>query len=230
MLVRDWMSKDVVTIDEDESMDQAVRILKEKRIKTLPVMKQNKIVGILTDRDLKKASASDATSLDIHELLYLMTKIKVKHIMSKPVITVPDDFTVEETAQVLLENRISGVPVLNPKGEIVGMITQNDLFKVIVSLTGIRKKGLQFAVLVDDRPGSIKEIADIIRAFGGRMLSILTSYEEAPEGKRKVYMRMHSIDREKIEQLKSAIRQKARLVYLVDHRNNIREISDPAAG
>ena len=165
----------------------------------LPVMKKGKLVGIVTDRDLKKASASDATTLEIHELLYLLTKIKVKDIMTRDVITVPPNYTVEETAQVLLKNKISGAPVVDADGQLVGTITQTDLFRVLISLTGVGNGGIQFGFQVEDRPGSIKEVADVIRSYGGRMVSILSSYDEVPEGYRKVYIRMRSIERSKLQ-------------------------------
>jgi acetoin utilization protein AcuB len=104
MLVKNWMSKNVITVDVNDSMQDAMKNLKEHDIRMLPVMKKGKLVGIITDRDLKKASASDATTLEVHELLYLLMKIKVKDIMTRDVITVPPDYTVEETAQVLQKN------------------------------------------------------------------------------------------------------------------------------
>lgn len=224
MLVKNWMSEKVITIEENESMNDAIKLLKEHNIRMLPVMKKGKLVGIVTDRDLKRASASDATTLDVHELVYLMSKIKVKHLMTGEVITVSFDFTVEETAEVLLSNKISGVPVVNHQGELMGIITQADLFKVMIALTGIGKKGIQFAFQQEDQPGSIKELADIIRKHGGRMVSILTSYEEAPEGYRKVYIRVHQIDRNKLPEIQKELREKATMLYMVDHRENKREL------
>ena len=109
MLVANWMSKNIITIDENDSMQDAMKLLKAHDIRMLPVMKKGKLVGIVTDRDLKRASASDATSLEIHELLYLLTRVKGKDIMTKKVITVPPDFTVEETALVFQKNKISGI-------------------------------------------------------------------------------------------------------------------------
>jgi acetoin utilization protein AcuB len=109
------MSKDVITVDEKDSMQDAMKHLKEHDIRMLPVMKKGKLVGIVADRDLKKASASDAATLEVHELLYLLTKIKVKDIMTRDVITVPPDYTVEETAQVLQKNRISDGPGVGPR-------------------------------------------------------------------------------------------------------------------
>jgi acetoin utilization protein AcuB len=224
MLVKNWMSKNVVTIDVNDSMQHAMRLLKEHDIRMLPVMRKGKLVGIVTDRDLKKASASDATTLDVHELLYLLTKIKVKDIMTRDPITVPPDYTVEETARVLLDNKISGAPVVDQKGKVIGTITQTDIFKVLIALTGIGQGGIQFGFQVEDRPGSIKEVADVIREFGGRMVSILSSYDGVPDGYRRVYIRMHSIERKQLQKLKDRLSEKAPLLYMIDHRQNQREI------
>ena len=224
MLVKNWMSKNIITVDVNDSMQDAMKQLKEHNVRMLPVMKKGKLTGIITDRDLKRASASDATTLEVHELLYLLTKIKVKDIMTRDVITVPPDFTVEETAQVLQKNKISGAPVVDADGKLVGTITQTDLFEVLISLTGVGNGGMQFGLQVEDRPGSIKEVADIIRIYGGRMVSILTSYDDVPEGYRKVYIRMRSIERSKYKKLIQELESKAGLLYMVDHTENIREI------
>ncbi|MGD8259089.1 MAG: CBS and ACT domain-containing protein [Desulfobacterales bacterium] len=224
MLVKNWMSKNVITVDRNDSMQDAIKLLKEYKIRMLPVMKKGKLVGIVTDRDLKKASASDATTLEVHELLYLLTKIKVKDIMTKDPITVPPDYTAEETAQVLLKNKISGAPVVDKSGNVVGTITQTDLFRVLISLTGIESGGIQFGFQIEDRPGSIKKVADIIRTYGGRMVSILSSYDEVPEGYRKVYIRMRKIQRSELQRLVQELESIAGLLYIVDHTENNREI------
>jgi acetoin utilization protein AcuB len=224
MLVKNWMSKNVVTVDADDSMQHAVSLMKEHRIRLLPVLKKGKLVGVVTDRDLKRASPSDATTLDVHELLYLVSKIKVKDVMSKKPITVPEDFTVEETAEVLLQNKISGLPVVDSKHNVVGVIAQDDLFKVLMILTGLGKRGVQFAFQLEDRPGSIKEVTDIIRAHGGRLASILSSQEQAPAGYRKVYVRAYDIDRARLPELQRELRAQATMLYVVDHRENRREI------
>jgi acetoin utilization protein AcuB len=223
MLVKNWMSKPAITIDADASMHDAIKLLKDHNIKMLPVMEKGNLVGIVTDRDIKRASASDATSLEIHELLYLISKIKIREIMTKDPITVPQDYTVEETAEILLKHNISGVPVVDQFSDVIGTITQNDIFRILISLTGAEKRGIQFGVEVEDRPGSTKEVTDIIREYGGRMASILTSYNMAPEGYRRVYIRMYGIDRFKINKLKEAIGEKASLLYLIDRREVHRE-------
>jgi len=224
MLVRNWMTQNVIMVDANDSVMDATKKLKENDIRRLPVTRKGKLVGIVTDRDLKRASASDATTLEVHELLYLISKIKVKEIMTKNPITVPFDFTVEETAEVLMKNKISGVPVLNGRNQISGIITQDDLFRAMISLTGLKSRGIQFAVQIEDRPGSIKEVADILRKYGGRMASILSSYDRVQKGYRKAYIRMYEIDRLRIPQLKEELKRKATLLYIVDLRENIREV------
>lgn len=224
MLVKNWMNKDVITVDANESMLEAINLLKKHGIRTLPVMRDNELVGVVTDRDLKRASASDATTLEVHELLYLLSKIKVNEVMSRTLITVPFDYTLEEAAETLLKNKISGVPVVDHDGRVAGIITQTDLFRSILSVTGLKKRGVHFAFLLEDRPGSIKEVADVIREFGGRMSSILSSYERAPEEYRHVYIRMYGVDRNRMQELVKRLREKATVLYMVDHRENRREI------
>jgi len=224
MLVKNWMSKTVITADVNDGMNKVMDLMKEHNIGMVPVMKKGKLVGVVTDRDLKRSSASDATTLEIHELLFLISKIRVKDIMTKDPITVPFDFTVEEAAEVLMKNRISGAPVTDQKGQIVGTITKGDLFRVLISLTGVGKRGIQFAFQVEDLPGTIKDVCDIIRHYGGRMVSILSSYEHVPKGYRKVFIRMYGVERDKLPQLEADIRKKATLLYVVDHRENRREI------
>ncbi len=223
MLVKNWMNRSVITIDANDSMENATKLLKQHDIRMLPAMKNGKVVGVVTDRDLKRASASDATSLEIHELNYLLSTIKVKEIMTKDPITVPWDYTAEETAEVLLKHKISGVPVVDHYEQMVGIITKSDLFRIIISLTGVERGGIQFGIQVEDRPGSIKEITDMIRKYGGRIASILTSYNMAPEGFRRVYIRMFGIDRFRLPALKEAIAQKVNLLYMVDHQDKGRK-------
>ena len=224
MLVKNWMSKEVITVEADDSMQSAIFTLQEHKIKILPVLKQGKLVGIITDRDLKKASPSDATTLDMHELMYLISKVRVGDIMEKKVITIQPDLTIEEAAAILLENRISGLPVLDENNQLVGVITQNDIFRAIISLTGMGKKGVQFAVRFRDMPGPIKETRELISNYGARTASILSSGENAPQGYLNVYFRIYDLERDKLPSLITEIQKKGVLLYLVDHRKETRTI------
>lgn len=224
MLVKDWMSRKVVTVNVNDSMQHAINRLMEHDISMMPVMEDGKLVGIVTDRDLKRASPSDAVMLDIQRILYLLSKLEVGAIMSRYPITLSPDHTMEEAAEIMLTNKISGCPVLDESSHIVGMLTKNDIFRAMMSLTGLSHRGIQFGFLLDDRPGSIKEVTDVLRTFGARLVSILSSYEQAPEGFRHVYVRAFNIDRETLENLKEELKKKTKMLYVVDHRENQREI------
>jgi acetoin utilization protein AcuB len=222
MLVKYWMKKDVVTVDVGDSMHNAINLMKQHKIAILPVTKKGRLVGVVSDRDIKRASASDATSLDIHELIYLLSQIKIGDIMTKDPITVPPDYTIEETASILLIHNISGVPVVQDE-RVVGLITQLDMFRALISLSGLEKRGVQFAFRLPDSPGSIKEVTDIIRNYGGRLVSILTSYERAPAGFRNVYVRAYDMNREVVPKLLEELREKTEVLYMVDLRDDKRE-------
>ncbi|MBW1649344.1 MAG: CBS domain-containing protein [Deltaproteobacteria bacterium] len=224
MIVKYWMNREIITADINASMQDAINLLKENNIRRLPIMKKGSLVGIVTDKDLLKASASDANGLDIHEILYLMSRIKIKDIMTKYPIVVPFDYTVQEAAEILLEKKISGLPVVDHNKKLIGIITQSDIFKVLISISGIKNRGISFAFQIEDRPGSIKDIADIIREYNGRIVSILTSYEKVLKGFRRVYIHVYNIDRTRIEDITEKIKEKTTLFYIIDHKTDKREI------
>lgn len=229
MLVRNFMTRKVITVDADDSMQKAIDLLKTHRINMMPVVEYGRLVGVISDRDLKRASASDATDLAVHELKYLLNKIKVRDIMTPRVISVPPDFTIEETAEVLLQHDISGAPVIDHRGELVGIITRDDLFRALINLSGLAKRGIQFAFQVEDKPGNIKELTDIIREAGGRIASVLSSADQVQEGRRNVYIRTYDLPRERLPELIKTLQSKATMLYMVDHRENIRQIFSPQA-
>ena len=146
--------------------------------------------------------------------------------MTRDPVTVPWNYTVGEAAEMLLKHDISGVPVIDRHGRLVGIITKGDLFRALVPLTGAGKKGVQFALRVRDRRGAIKEITDMVREYGGRIKSVLTEYEHATQGFINVYLRTYGIDRKELQTLTKKILEKATIRYLVDHRENIREFYD----
>ena len=167
MLVKYWMTREVITVSPGDSMKRAMDLIKKHQIHQLPVMKDGKIIGMLSDGDLKRASASDATTLDVHELIYLLDKIKVSELMSKPAITIPIDYTIEEAAEILQKHKIAALPIATEDGGLQGIITQNDLFQALVALTGLQDRGVHIAIMLEDRPGSIMEVRAV------RVMSIL---------------------------------------------------------
>jgi acetoin utilization protein AcuB len=199
MLVKDWMSKNPITITDETSMMKAIHLMKQNRFRRLPVLQEGRLVGIVSDRDLKEASPSKATTLDVHELYYLLSELQVKDIMTRDPITVAPDDTVEHAAQVMLENTISGVPVVDDQEEVVGILTQSDVFRAFMHITGILQGGVQFALRLEDKPGLIKEVVDLLRSKGARFVSLLTSYTSAQEGYRDIYLRVKNLSPEAIE-------------------------------
>lgn len=224
MLVKDWMHTNVITLDVADTMQHAINVSMENRINMMPVLEDGKLVGIVTDRDLKRASPSDAAMLDMQQVLYHLSRLEVGAIMTRYPITVPIDHTIEEAAEVFMTRKISGAPIVDSHGNMQGIITKNDLFKAMIALTGLSKRGVQFGFLLEDRPGSIKEITDVIRDYGARLVSILSTYEKAPEGYRYVYIRAFKINRDKFTALVKELQAKAKMVYMVDHKKNKREI------
>lgn len=188
MFVSDWMTRKVITIAPDSSMSDAVKLMKEKKIKHIPVIKDEKLKGIISDRDIREFSPSKATSLDVYELHYLLATTKVKELMKTGVFTITTDSPIEEAAMLMYDNSIGSLPVIE-NGRVAGIISDRDIFRVLVDITGIRHGGHRVAVTVEDRAGSVREVADIIRKHGFSLQSILTSYEKAAKGFRNVVIR-----------------------------------------
>ncbi|KMY67688.1 membrane protein [Desulfocarbo indianensis] len=205
MLVKDWMTADPITVGPDTSVMKASQLMKENNIRRLPVLDNSgKLIGIVSDRDLKEASPSKATTLDVHELYYLLSELKVKDIMSRKVFGIKPMDTVEKAAVIMLENKVTGLPVLDD-GKVVGILSEGDVFRVLTSITGIYRGGTVFSFVLEDRPGSIKEVADVIRKHGGRMVSILTSYDMCEEGTRKVAIRIADMPQDKLAGLEKEL-------------------------
>ena len=131
-LARDWMTREVVVVAPETTLPEAHRLMNDNQIRRLPVVKDGQLVGIVTHGDVRGAAASDATSLSIWELQYLIAKIEVKEIMTPDPIIISHDATIGEAAQVMLDYKISGLPVVDSDGKLVGIITESDIFRIVV--------------------------------------------------------------------------------------------------
>lgn len=130
--VSEWMSSPAITVAPDTPLKSAHQIMKDRRVRRLPVVARGRLVGILTIGDIREASPSDATSLSVWELNYLWDQLKVEQVMTKSVVTVTPDTSILEAARLMLEKKISGMPVVNPQGDVVGILTESDVFKMLV--------------------------------------------------------------------------------------------------
>lgn len=174
MLVRERMSTQPVLCAPDLPVAEALEQMKQKRIRRMPVVdKHGKLVGIVSDKDLLRASPSPATSLSVWEITYLLSKIKVSDVMTRQVITIAEDTPLEDAARIMVDNKIGGLPVVNAQGAVVGIITETDIFKSFIDALGARKKGVRVTTLVTDRKGQLAKITTDIAAAGGNIVALV---------------------------------------------------------
>ncbi|MGD8584411.1 MAG: CBS domain-containing protein [Chloroflexota bacterium] len=131
-LVKDWMTHDVITIAPETTLPEAHRLMADYQIRRLPVLEGDHIVGIVTLGDIRGAEASDATSLSIWELNYLLSRLRIDKIMTRHPIVISQEATIDEAAQMMLDNKISVLPVVDYHGKLVGIITESDIFRIVV--------------------------------------------------------------------------------------------------
>ncbi|WP_029457050.1 CBS and ACT domain-containing protein [Solidesulfovibrio alcoholivorans] len=214
MLIKDWMSKTPVTVKPATSIMKAAKLMKENGYHRLPVVDDDDtLVGIVSDRDIKEASPSKATTLDMHELYYLLSEIKIGDIMTKNVVAVTPEDTVEKAAVLLLRHNVGGLPVVDGENKVVGVITDSDIFKVLVSITGVLSGGIQFALDLPNVSGSLKTVLDDLKGHDVRIISILTSYDDATPDRRTVYIRVHPMDDAKAKALIERLGANHHLLY-----------------
>jgi len=172
MLVRDRMTLNPVTITPEVSVTDALRLMSEKKIRRLPVIdSQGNLVGIVSDRDLLLASPSPATSLAIWEIHELLAKLTVEKMMTREVITVPEDTPLEEAARIMADSRIGGLPVMRDRA-LVGIISESDLFKTLLQLLGGRRPGVRITVATAGAKGTLAAITGAIFEAGGDIVGL----------------------------------------------------------
>jgi len=180
MLVGERMTRDPVVVHDDTPIDEAMKVMRDNKVRRLPVLdKKGALAGIVSERDLLYASPSPATSLSIYELHYLLSKIKVASVMTEEVITVTEDTPLEEAARIMADNKIGGLPVVSD-GELGGIITETDLFKIFLELLGAREMGVRLTMLVPDKKGMLAKVTGKIAELGGNIVSLGTFLGEDP--------------------------------------------------
>lgn len=170
MLVGDRMSHPVITISPDLPIVDALNLMKRERIRRAPVVKDGKMVGIVSDKDLLNASTSPATSLSVWELNYLLSKITVKEVMSKKVLSVSENTPIEEAARIMADNKIGGLPVTRGE-DVVGIITETDLFKIFLELMGAREPGVRVTALIPEQRGQLAKLTQAVASQGGNFVA-----------------------------------------------------------
>ena len=180
MLVGERMTRPVITVRPEMPMPEALDLMHKEHIRRLPVVNRNgELVGIVTESDLLKASPSEATSLSIYEVTYLLGKLTIERIMSKEVITVTEDTPLEEAARIMADHKFSGLPVMRGK-ELVGMITETSLFRIFLELLGARRAGIRVTVSLLDKPGELAGLTRTVQEMGGNIIALGTFMGDSP--------------------------------------------------
>jgi len=185
MLVEKRMKPDPVTVTPHDSFRHAMTLIRQKGIRHLPVVDEGHLVGIVTDRDIRQASPSPATSLEVHELHYLLERVKIHEIMTKKVVTVTPETPIEEAARLMLTHKIGGLPVIKD-GRLVGILTETDILRAFMELTGIQQEHTRLEMVLEDRPGAFLEVCRLIQEQGGDIISVVTAKATHHEKETKV--------------------------------------------
>lgn len=172
MLVRERMTANPVVVHPETSFEDALQLLREKKIRRLPVVdKQGVLVGIVVEKDLLYASPSPATSLSVFEVHYLLSKLAIKDVMTKRVITVAEDCPLEEAARIMIDHKIGSLPIVQGK-QLIGIITETDVFKVMAEALGGRSKGVRVVMRVPEVKGELAQVTKKIAELGGNIVSL----------------------------------------------------------
>ena len=199
MFVRSYMTADPVFVSPDDNFHQAMHVLRKQGVRHLPVLEKDRLVGIVVEKDLLSNQPSQATTLSLYEIYSLLEMLRIRQIMSSPVITVEGDCPLEEAARIMVDHKISCLPVM--EGErLVGMITETDVFKALVEVLGGEEEGLRFVLGVPDQVGQLAMISNRIAEAGGNILAITTS-RLRPDGLRSVMIKETGAKRAALPQL-----------------------------
>lgn len=174
MIIRDVMTKSPVTVTEETSVTEAKALMNKNNFSKLPVLdKSKRLVGIITKNDIQKASPSDATTLDMFELGYVLSKLTVGKFMTKKVITIQETEVIEEAARIMVDNNIGCIPVMKDD-VLVGIVTESDLFRLFTEIFGARNSGVRAVISMQDKPGMLARITTQIADLKGNLVSVVT--------------------------------------------------------
>jgi acetoin utilization protein AcuB len=215
MFVHDRMSSPAVTITPDTPFQDALKLMRDHRFRRLPVVnKKGKLVGIVSERDLLHAAPSPATSLSVWELHYLLSKLQVREIMTKDIITTAPETPIEEAARLMVSNKIGGLPVVDEQGGVVGVITETNIFKTFVEMFDGGHSGLRLTLKVPERKGVLAALSKAIFDLKGSIENVGSFDSDAP-GERVLVVKVRDVSK---GQLVST------LEALDDHVVDVREV------
>lgn len=196
MFVKNKMTTNPFTISPDQTIPDAHEIMSLNGIKRLPVMKNGKLVGIVSKEDIQRASPSKATTFSMGEITYLLSKTKISSIMTKDPITVSPDALLEEAALLMRDNDVSFLPVVD-KDKLIGIVTESDIFDSFIELLGFREPGTRLTIEAEDAPGIMSNLTSIMGKYGANITHVAV-YRGA-NGKSSVVIGINSLNTADIE-------------------------------
>jgi acetoin utilization protein AcuB len=215
MLVRDRMSSPAVTIAPDTPFQDALKLMRDRRFRRLPVVnKKDKLVGIVSERDLLHAAPSSATSLSVWELTYLPSKIQIREIMTEDVITTTPDTPIEDAAHLMVDYRIGGLPVVDGQDRIVGVITETDIFEAFDEIFAGGEFGLRLTLEIPKRKDTLLELCKTLLELGGSIVSV-GSFHGNGSGERGIVLKVWDVSQDQLVD---------RLEALGDHVIDVRDV------
>src|SRR5512138_1115417 len=199
MFVGERMSRPVISVSPDAPVNEVLAMFHKEHIRRAPVMKDGKLVGIVSERDLLNASPSPVTTLSIWEMNYLISKVTVSQVMNKKVITVDQETPIEEAARIMADKKIGGLPVVS-SGKVVGIITETDLFKIFLELMGARQKAIRVTATIPSRPGELAKVTKAIAANGGDFIAF-GMFAGPDTDSRVITFKVEGIKKEKLKEV-----------------------------
>jgi acetoin utilization protein AcuB len=193
--IKEKMQRNPITIGPDASFYEARVLIRDKGIRHLPVVDKNgHLVGVITDRDIREAAPSDATSLSVHELHYLLGKLKVSGFMTPKdkLITITPDLIIEEAVQLMRNHKIGCLPITEGD-KLVGIITETDILDFLVDVFGLKLKGTRLTIALEDAPGQMHGVLAIMKSHNINIISIVSPTFKV-NGKRVAAVRIQTHD------------------------------------
>jgi acetoin utilization protein AcuB len=204
MRISERMNKEVVTINRNDTLETAMKTMRDKGIRHLPVVDKGKLVGLLSHSDVRRAMPSQISTLGVHEATYLFDRVKVKDALPdhQKLVSVGSDDFIEEAALLMRSYKIGSLPVVDTGGALVGIVTESNIFDAFVELLGVRSFGSRLSLELVDKPGALAEITDIFKRFDVNIVRIAMF----PPGEGALYEAVIRLDTSDIEPIVEMLR------------------------
>jgi acetoin utilization protein AcuB len=208
LLVKSWMNPEVVWVEEKTAVIKVIELFKLRRLLFVPVLRKGKVVGLIGDRDVRDVSPSKTAVMDVRELHYLLSRMQAGDIMQPNPTTIRPEDTIEVAAIRMLDHNVTAIPVVEARGRLRGIITQGDVMKALISITGILHGGVQLAVTLSQSSEGIEKLTGAIKENGGRIISILGTKSAEEQETRQVFIRIMSMPEKDLKKLLSRLRKR----------------------